>query len=190
MAGNFASVTRTIEVVDRVAPVLALEGAALVTVARWSDYTDEGYTVSDNYDEMVNITVTQGGDFENTQSEGIYELTYEAVDASGNTSATVTRVIYVDEALANSIGEIEVNEMAVYPNPSQGLVNVVVNLNTPEVVTVRVIDALGKEITNNRIAMDNKTVSSLDLSSLRTGMYYIEISGAEFTTVKPLNITK
>jgi len=190
MAGNFAAVTRTIEVVDRVAPVLALEGAALVTVARWSDYTDEGYTVSDNYYDMSNIVVTQGGDFEDTQSEGIYELTYEAEDASGNTSVMVTRVIVVSEALANSVGEIEVNEMAVYPNPSQGLVNLVVNLNTPEVVTVRVIDALGKEITNNRMAMDNKTVSSLDLSSLGTGMYYIEISGAEFTTVKPLNITK
>jgi PKD repeat protein len=190
MAGNNASVTRTIDVVDTKAPVIALTGNALVTVARWADYTDEGYEVSDNYYDASGITVTQGGDFEDTQSEGIYELTYSAVDNSGNTSATVTRVVVVSEALANGINEIELNSMTVYPNPSAGQVNLMVNITTPEVVTVRVLDALGKELMNNRYSMDNNSITSLDMSSLGAGVYFIEVSGADFTSVKPVNINK
>src|SRR5439155_20086103 len=45
-SGNSASVTRILKVQDRTAPVIALIGANTVTLCRWANYADAGYTVT------------------------------------------------------------------------------------------------------------------------------------------------
>ena len=189
-AGNQVMVTRTIEVVDTEAPVISLNGNAIEYVDRWAAYTDAEYTVTDNYYDEADLTITSGGDFVDTQSEGIYTITYTAEDPSTNVSATVTRVIVVTQDFTSSIGELEANSLTVYPNPSTGLVNIAVNLSNSEVVTVNVVDALGKVLMTERAGMDNGTIVTMNLSDLGTGVYFIEVNGTDFHSVKPVNITK
>jgi len=91
-AGNSASATRTVDVVDSTAPVITLLGDNPMTIDQGSDFTDPGATVADNYD--TSLTVTVGGSVD-TATAGSYTLNYDAVDASGNVAATVERTVNV-----------------------------------------------------------------------------------------------
>jgi len=77
---------------DTVAPTLTLNGGATENVNFGTTYTDPGATVTDNCDTNPAILVSGTVD---TNVPGNYTLTYTAVDASGNTSAPLTRVVTV-----------------------------------------------------------------------------------------------
>ena len=87
-----APVTRTIEVVDLVAPVIVLNGASSVSHQIGSAYTDAGSTVTDNIDADLSATVAGSVD---VNTLGTYTLSFSATDSSGNKAATVTRTITV-----------------------------------------------------------------------------------------------
>lgn len=86
----------TVTVVDTTAPVITLVGDASVTVAFGGSYTDAGATATDLVDGTVSVTV--GGDIVDTNTPGVYTITYNAVDAHDNHAVQVTRTITVGEA--------------------------------------------------------------------------------------------
>ena len=91
-AGNIASVVRTINVVDNIPPVIELIGDDKV-IQLGDEYTDAGATVTDNYDETVELII--GGDVVDTNTVNTYVITYNAVDSSGNNADEVVRVVNV-----------------------------------------------------------------------------------------------
>jgi len=94
-AGNEATSTRTVTVVDVTAPVITLTGDASITIFQNTTYTDEGATAIDAVDSNVNVVKT--GTVNETVL-GKYVLTYTATDAAGNES-TLTRTITVTPAV-------------------------------------------------------------------------------------------
>jgi hypothetical protein len=92
-AGNTASVTRTVTVVDTTAPVITLNGNATITVQINEAYTELNATATDNLDATVTVTVSGTVD---TATVGAYTMTYTATDAAGNTS-TLTRTVNVSD---------------------------------------------------------------------------------------------
>jgi len=117
--GNVAKpVTRIVNVVDQIAPVLTLIGPSHDSVEVLNTYVDRGYNVSDNYTKTASIKITTSGTFVTKFSKnyanalgggrdsiippysgaaalGIdYRLTYTATDLSGN-SSSATRFIEV-----------------------------------------------------------------------------------------------
>ncbi len=78
-------------VVDKEAPVITLNGDAVMTVKQGDLFTDPGATAYDNVDGRVNVTVSGAVD---TSKVGTYILTYSAKDRAGNT-AGVTRTVKV-----------------------------------------------------------------------------------------------
>ena len=92
-AGNAATETRTVNVVDNIAPVITLTGAATINLLVGDTYTEEGATCTDNYD--ATCTVVIGGDTVDTSTVGNYTVTYDATDASGNTATQVLRTVNV-----------------------------------------------------------------------------------------------
>jgi hypothetical protein len=92
-AGNQASKTREVEVVDTVAPTILLNGSTTLTHLLNLNYSDQSATCKDNYDETCSITI--GGDTVNTSTAGTYTITYNAVDASGNHATEVRRTVFV-----------------------------------------------------------------------------------------------
>jgi hypothetical protein len=189
--GNMAVVTRTVRVQDTEAPGITLKGAASANICRWSDYVDEGYTVTDNYWKGTDITVTPDGNYESTQQEGIYSLRYKAVDKSGNTSYSAWRLINVLPAgegkCATSVasGDLDKN-ITVYPNPTRGQVYVSVELPQSQVVTLTVTNALGEVVAR----ADNENVLSktfkIDLSGQAAGVYLVHISTGKQMIVKKI----
>lgn len=93
--GNPAStVTRTIFVADRTAPVITLVGDSSIDHTIGNLYTDPGYSASDNIDGNLTSSVNVGGSI-NVNQLGSYNLTYNVSDSSGNTAATANRTVKV-----------------------------------------------------------------------------------------------
>ncbi|MFN0728958.1 immunoglobulin-like domain-containing protein [Polaribacter gochangensis] len=77
---------------DTIAPTLTLNGSATQSINAFTTYTDPGATITDNCDTNPAILVSGTVD---TNVPGTYTLTYTGVDASGNTSPPLTRVVTV-----------------------------------------------------------------------------------------------
>ncbi len=84
---------RVYKVVDRFAPVITLKGMTFMNWPRWKPFVDPGYTVTDNYDVTVNVTVDQSK--LNIYLDGIYPITYSATDAAGNKATDVIRYVNI-----------------------------------------------------------------------------------------------
>ena len=99
-SGNVAAqVVRTVTVVDTTAPVITLNGDAAMTLECSIDtYSEQGAIATDVCDP--NVTVTIGGDAVDTTTLGVYTVTYDAVDASGNVAAQVVRTVTVVDTTA------------------------------------------------------------------------------------------
>ena len=92
-AGNAASITRTVNVLDVTPPVITLNGGANQTVSFESIYVDLGVSATDNLDEIVLVSISGSV---NTSTIGVYELTYTATDNAGNSSSVIRTVNIVD----------------------------------------------------------------------------------------------
>jgi hypothetical protein len=93
-AGNKASTTRTVRVVDTTKPVITLNGQGTISLKVGDTYAEAGATAADNYDGDLTARISISGAV-NTGKAGLYTLTYSVTDSSGNIStarrtATVT----------------------------------------------------------------------------------------------------
>jgi hypothetical protein len=94
-AGNSATATRIVNVVDTTAPVITIVGDNPATVELGQTYNDEGATAED---ASGSATVTSSGSVD-TDTLGSYTITYTATDGSGN-SSTDTRIVNVTDTTA------------------------------------------------------------------------------------------
>ena len=88
--GGGSSIPPTVVTPDTTAPVITLNGDAVVQMNEGEEYEEQGATAQDNVDGSVNVVVTG----EVGSEPGVYTLTYSATDAAGN-SSQVTRQVTV-----------------------------------------------------------------------------------------------
>lgn len=70
----------------------------------------------------------------------------------------------------------ERNSFELYPNPSNGAVNVNYTATLEGIVNVRVFDLIGKAVSDKSVAVNKgENFMNLDLSSLEKGVYIVEI---------------
>jgi len=180
-SGNVTIKTRTVNVIDRIAPVLW--GGTIYGCVGENIWPMSGLTTTDNYYgpqillpnvEIVNQNV-------NPMEEGIYFITYKVKDPSNNTSAPLTRqVVYTYwPRCINSTVDVDVvksieNSINLFPNPSNGIVNIDFNGNVANNPQVKVFNQLGQLVftQNNTTATANL---SLDLSGFAKGIYSVNI---------------
>ena len=93
-------VTRTLTVTDSGAPTITLNGDAVQSVEFGEVFADDGATASDACEGAINVTV--GGDTVSTSVSGVYVITYDASDSSGNAGTQVTRTVAVEEEILPS----------------------------------------------------------------------------------------
>ena len=92
---NTTTITRTINVVDTIKPVITLIGSSSVTIIAGDIYVDAGATASDVYNGTIIPTSTSTV---NTAVEGTYTVSYDAQDASSNIADAVIRTVHVVNA--------------------------------------------------------------------------------------------
>lgn len=85
--------TFKVTVKDSTKPVISINGANPQIIKKGEAYTELGATVTDNYDKDLNIIMdaTQV----NINTVGIYDVTYDAIDTSGNRADTVKRKVHI-----------------------------------------------------------------------------------------------
>lgn len=93
--GNSTLRSRTITYVDTTPPVIHLTGASEIHISVGAEYTEPGYTASDNADGIITDQVIISGTV-NTDAPGAYLLTYTIRDSAGNHSME-RRTVYVDD---------------------------------------------------------------------------------------------
>ena len=90
--------------------------------------------------------------------------------------------------MANGIGfdtdkaqdAIQFNNLQVYPNPNNGIFNIINNNESPS-SEVLIFDFTGKQV--NKSSIPNKQVSELDIKNLENGMYLLTIDNQKFKLI-------
>lgn len=81
-----------------------------------------------------------------------------------------------------STDEIKLLKASVYPNPTNGIVNVSYNLENPSKITLKLTNIQGQTIQESTTdKLGGSHMDSIDLSSLSNGMYFIVISTTKDT---------
>jgi PKD repeat protein len=198
-SGNKSIVTRTVKVVDHVAPVISLLGDAALSVCRWFPYVDAGYSLNDNYYPNNKITVTSEGSFitgGGTTMWGLLTLRYKAVDGSNNAGYSDYRYIEVkpetDFTCVNSVNtNLNLDKyISVYPNPSSGMFTVNSNLPAQEKVRMSITNLLGQEIEVVHNGILGQNSFQVDMSNQPSGVYLLNIVTNNQTLTKRIEITK
>lgn len=98
-AGNTAQTqSRTVNVIDTTAPVISLNGDAVITIEMGDEFIDEGASAFDNVDGMLSPNVSSNVD---VSLVGSYTITYSISDSSGNAAQPITRVVNVVASSGN-----------------------------------------------------------------------------------------
>ncbi|SEM14274.1 protein of unknown function [Aquimarina amphilecti] len=94
-SGNTATITRTVRVIDNVAPVITLIGSSSITIPQGGSFTDPGATASDNIDGNLTSQIATTSNV-NLNIPGTYTIRYNVQDAAGNSATEVVRTIIVE----------------------------------------------------------------------------------------------
>ncbi|MBW8012843.1 MAG: DUF5011 domain-containing protein [Chloroflexi bacterium] len=84
---------------DTTSPVITLTGASTVELILDDAYIDSGATATDDIDGDITASITIVSNVDTT-TLGNYTVTYDVVDAAGNTATSVVRVVNVVETLS------------------------------------------------------------------------------------------
>lgn len=95
-----------------------------------------------------------------------------------------------DEANNNVVNSFNLAQN--YPNPFNPSTKISYALQSPELVTLRVFDVLGREVAtlvNQYQSAGNHTVS-FNASSLASGMYFYKLEAGSFQSIKKMMLLK
>ena len=104
--GNSVTETRVVNVVDTTKPEITLLGSVSETIEVDTSFTDAGFTVSDNYDSSLTVTVSGAVD---TSTLGTYTIDYQTTDSQGNVADVKTRTLTVvdtQEPVMSLVGDL------------------------------------------------------------------------------------
>lgn len=99
--GNVSFDEIEVIVEDTTKPVITLIGDSVVTIEAGSNYLELGALVNDNHD-LDDVAVI-GGDYVDTTSLGIYNVTYDFIDSNLNEAIQVIRTVNVVDTTAPTI---------------------------------------------------------------------------------------
>jgi hypothetical protein len=129
-------------------------------------FTLEGSSNLKNWNTISSNTNSNSVSISNSSANDYYRL--KAVENNGEIS--YSNAIQVD---CNTTSE----NVNIYPNPTQNELNVVFSSIDAELITIQVMDILGREITDyDKSEIDFNNSIKLNTSRLSNGIYFIKIS--------------
>ena len=137
-ASNTGTTTRTVNVLtpDVTPPVVTLNGASEITLFQGDSYTEEGATATDERDGTLDVVITGTVD---TNTIGIYTVTYTATDTASNTEITTRTVTVIPDttppaiilngssSVIMAVGETYAEEGATAIDDRDGTVSVIIS---------------------------------------------------------------
>ena len=169
------------EEIDTTAPVITIIGDNPMIIELGTTFSDPGATATDNYDSEVEVTSSGAVD---ANTLGSYSIEYTAIDSSGN-SATATRIVEVEDELSSM--ENVIDKIYISPNPVQNLFTL---HNTYLDYSLSIVDILGKEYQFERLENMQNSNLTLNISHLKSGLYFIKIKDKSNGNLKILRLIK
>jgi hypothetical protein len=184
-AGNTAKKTRYVHVVDREAPKIS--GTTITVPVGYEFWHLKGLVITDNYynpiDLRANLEIVTSN--VNVWVACTYGISYRVTDPSGNQSEIFNRIVNVGYGNEANVGINDVSledNINVYPVPTNGVVNIDLNIAPASEVTGVVVNALGKVVSD--LGTLKAGVSTIDLSNHATGVYFVRFTSGGNTAVK------
>ena len=180
-SGNTSQRTRTVKVEDKVAPSIwgeIIHGCVGENIwPLWGLSTADNYYSPNDLKPLIEI-VSQNV---NIWEEGVYNITYRVTDPSNNTSDDYTRYVYMtywprcfnSTISVNDVKSIE-ETVSVYPNPSNGIVNIDLQGLVAKNASIEVYNAMGQLILVNNYTESNSKFE-INLSGNASGIYTIKL---------------
>jgi hypothetical protein len=94
------------------------------------------------------------------------------------------KTVYLTMSVISAIEDITKESVSVFPNPSQGIINIDLALLKTGYAQIEIYDILGKSVYNKDIIITENTKEVVDLSNQAKGIYFISIktsSGEKFS---------
>ncbi|MBL8003016.1 MAG: T9SS type A sorting domain-containing protein [Flavobacteriales bacterium] len=102
----------------------------------------------------------------------------------GSSSAIVADAVGISEGSLS-------NTLNIYPNPTNGVLNVTFKQQGNEATFVRVFDLLGKEVVaSQRVVGTGEQSQTVDLSGLQNGMYYLQLQSGSQKVTRKVTLTR
>ena len=190
-SGNASTRTRTVRVVDRIAPIIIVNPINACVGSAFNALS--GITLEDNYygPSVLQPLVEIVDHNINTLEAGVYYVNYRVTDPSGNKSLITSRDVFVtyppncqNTFLSNA--EISLSEsVSVYPNPAvNGKFDVGYNVANNGDVKVVVSDMSGRTVYQDVASNGGFGKMTIDLSGKSSGVYNVTITNAGSSTTK------
>jgi len=171
-------VNRVVEVIDRIAPVLASDSK--LYVPRWQPF-DASLDVSfrDNYYSEDKLDVTVVSNNVNVLAVGEYVVEYEVTDPSNNTYVLSYPVEVVETGQTLNAEEPGIAKVNVFPNPSSGKFYIDLPMDEPFEGALLIANAQGKVVyVSNDLSTNHR--NAIDISHLPAGVYCVKLNGSDF----------
>jgi hypothetical protein len=114
-----------------------------------------------------------------TETNVIFRIVFHSDEAENNLGVVVDDFL-ISGTLANE--SFNLNNIQIYPNPSTGIYNISAGNSTIDEIVV--YDVMGKIINSNKNIQTNGSNSTIDLTSISNGIYFVKITANEQSTVK------
>jgi len=195
-SGNSATRTRYIRVRDTKSPQII---APVVNVCVGYGFNVlDGLQITDNYYAPANLLplVVVINHNINSWEAGVYYVNYRVTDPSGNTSAVVSRPVFVGYPpncqntlnswnLATGVNEFNLDAaVSVFPNPTSGKLSISYKLNNANPVSIEVYNTNGAKVAEVQNAATGMGTSTVDLASMSEGIYLVRLSNNGQTTTQ------
>jgi len=189
-SGNSTTVTRTVNVVDRIAPqILAPAMNVCVGTPFWAM---SGLVISDNYYSPSTLSplVSVLNHNINIWEAGVYYINYTLTDPSGNKAMMVTRPVFVNyppncQNTYLSTANVSLDEaVSVFPNPTSGKVTLSYMLQNNKPVSVEVFNVSGSKVASFNNLKSGLGHTEINLAQYGNGVYMIRLSNDGQTTTK------
>jgi hypothetical protein len=128
-----------------------------------------------------------GNSFDPSIGAGAQTIVYSFTDNNGCTG-TSTVVVNVNACVG--IAENAASSFGVYPNPTNGLLNIVFNTAAEEAVIV-VTDVAGKVVMTQQInGVQSGSVAGINLSNEAAGIYFVRVQVGTVSSVQKIQVVK
>ena len=127
----------------------------------------------------------------NYPAAGTYTVELTSTNACGSDLAFYN--ITIDDSTNStnvSIEELAINPIQIkaYPNPTSDQVNVSVQMGHPDQMVLELYNELGQEVTRIDGRYTTEAVHTIDVSSLRSGIYLLRVRNADYAVSKAIMV--
>ncbi|HSY75920.1 MAG TPA: T9SS type A sorting domain-containing protein, partial [Bacteroidia bacterium] len=112
-------------------------------------------------------------------SKGIYKVTVSDSNGCSSSGSCVVSVLGINEISLNSY-------INVYPNPTDGNLQIVFDLPSSGDYEVTIANVLGQTIYTNKLHMAGQYTQNINLSGYSKGVYFLTVKGADTKGVKKI----